>query len=112
MILKPTTYRDKIKKEINFYKENKNKFEQFMTEDNESAIIMYFHGWINIIKKIYTSLLSSSSEEIKDELNTYKDDIDSITYIEIDDIETIYQTLEKLEDNLRSLAKELRYTNI
>ena len=57
-------------------------------------------------------MLSSSSEEIKDELNTYKDDIDSITYIEIDDIETIYQTLEKLEDNLRSLAKELRYTNI
>ena len=51
MILKPTTYRDKIKKEINFYKENKNKFEQFMAEDNESAIIMYFHGWINIIKK-------------------------------------------------------------
>lgn len=42
MILKPTTYRDKIKKEINFYKENKNKFEQFMAEDNESAIIMYF----------------------------------------------------------------------
>ena len=33
-------------------------------------------------------MLSSSSEEIKDELNTYKDDIDSITYIEIDDIET------------------------